>query len=75
MSNGSELTNHSLNPQLTTGDLNFYGHGSDIGYDAESGAIPPISTNMPITTLLPWYYLTLMAFFFLCLMTTLLYYP
>ncbi|UXI16910.1 Serine threonine protein kinase-related domain containing protein [Sarcoptes scabiei] len=38
---------------ITTGDINFYGHTTtDIGYDADaSGAIPPINTSLPITTL------------------------
>lgn len=45
-----------LNAQITTGDINFYAHGGpDLGYDADTGAIPPISTNMPISALLPWY--------------------
>ncbi|KAJ6218222.1 hypothetical protein RDWZM_009379 [Blomia tropicalis] len=40
--------------KITTGDINFYGHtGADLGYDADSGAIPPISTNMPMSTLHP----------------------
>ncbi|XP_075586404.1 grainy head isoform X7 [Dermatophagoides farinae] len=40
--------------KITTGDINFYGHTStDIGYDTDSGALPSISTNIPLTTLHP----------------------